>query len=539
VNHLSTLAACVALLSVTSCVVQPDATAEGEVPNMRRLTQDQYRQSVADIFGPDIKVAGRFEPNVRLEGLLAVGSSEVSITPAGFEQYNAMARNIAAQVVDEAHRDSLIPCRPAAVNQADDACAEKFLGQVGRLLWRRPLTDAERVARVAEASAAAKTLGGFYPGLEFALAGMMVAPEFLFRVEAAGKKKGEIDAYSKAARLSFLLWNTTPDDLLLDAASRGELDTPKGRARQVDRLMSSPRLEAGVRAFFADMLAFDHFDELSKDALVYPAYNSRVANDAREQTLRTIADHLIARNGDYRDLFTTRHTFVTRALGAVYRIPVKSPTGWEPFEFSPDDPRAGFLTHFSFVAVHSHPGRSSPTLRGKAVRELLLCQKVPDPPGNVDFKIVQDADNPIFKTARERLTAHGTEPMCAGCHRITDPIGLALENFDGLGQYRKDENGAPIDASGNVGGVAFTDAAGLGKVLRDDPAVVSCLVNNVYKYAMGRKAAPGESAWVAGLHKDFAAQGYRLPHLLRRIALDDAFYKMPAPKVGTSKENKS
>ncbi len=187
------------------------------------------------------------------------------------------------------------------------------------------------------------------------------------------------------------------------------------------------------------------------------------------------------------------------------------------------------MTQFSFAAVHSHPGRSSPTLRGKAVRELLLCQKVPDPPGNVDFKIVQEADNPQYKTARERLTAHRTEAMCAGCHKITDPIGLALEKFDGLAQYRTTENGAPIDTSGDVGGVPFTDAASLGKVLRNDPAVVSCLVNNVTKYALGRKAAPGEQDWVGGLHKTFAADGYRLDALLRRIVLDQNFYKMSPP----------
>jgi hypothetical protein len=528
VRYKSSLAALAAFLTLTSCVHQDEQANDGGAPTMRRLTQDQYRHSIADVFGPDIKVAGRFEPDLRSEGLLAVGSAQVSITPAGFEQYNTMARTIAAQVVDKDHRATLIPCTPKDVKAADDACATQFLRQAGRLLWRRGLSDAELRGHVQEANGAAKTLGGFYPGLEFALAGLLVAPEFVFRIENAGKS-GNLDAYSKASRLSFLLWNSTPDDLLLDAAARGELDSAKGLAKQVDRLMASKRLEAGVRAFFTDMFAFDHFDDLSKDAVIYPAYSSRVAAEAREQTLRTITDHLIARKGDYRDLFTTRRTFMTRTLGAIYHVPVAAPNGWEAYEFPASDPRAGLLTQFSFAAVHSHPGRSSPTLRGKAVRELLLCQKVPDPPGNVDFKIVQEADNPQYKTARERLTAHRTEAMCAGCHKITDPIGLALEKFDGLAQYRDTENGAPIDTSGDLAGVAFTDAVSLGKVLRNDPAVVSCLVNSVTKYALGRKPAPGEQDWVRGLHKDFAADGYRLDTLLRRIALDQNFYKMSAP----------
>jgi hypothetical protein len=522
------LAAATAFLALTSCVHEEKQTAANSAPVMRRLTQDQYRASIADVFGPDVKVAGRFEPDLRIEGLLAVGTSQVSVTPAGFEQYNTMARTIAAQVTDPAHRALLIPCTPKDAKAPDDDCAGQFLAQAGRLLWRRPLSTAERDAHVQEANAAAKKLGGFYPGLEFALAGLLVAPEFIFRVETAGKGD-QVDAYSKASRLSFLLWNTTPDDLLLDAAARGELNTAKGLARQVDRLMASPRLEAGVRAFFTDMLGFDRFDDLSKDTVIYPAFSSRVALDAKEQTLRTIADHVLTQKGDYRDLFTTRRTFVSRTLGAVYRIPVRSSAGWEPYEFPEGDPRAGLLTQFSFAAVYSHPGRSSPTLRGKAVRELLLCQKVPDPPGNVDFKIVQEADNPQYKTARERLTAHRTEAMCAGCHKITDPIGLALEHFDGLAQYRDTENGAPIDASGEIGGVAFTDAASLGKVLRDDPAAVSCLVGNLTKYALGRKPAAHEKEWVDGLQKDFTADGYRVDTLLRRIALDQAFYRMSAP----------
>src|SRR5262249_54965459 len=155
-------------------------------------------------------------------------------------------------------------CVPAAPKAADDACAAQVLSRAGRLLWRRPLSQAELQAHVAEAAAASKTLGGFYPGLEFALAGLMGGPEFLFRVENSANGT-RLDAYSKASRLSFLLWNTAPDDILLTAAEKGELITKKGLEKQVDRLMASPRLEAGVRAFFADMLGFDLFDDLSKD----------------------------------------------------------------------------------------------------------------------------------------------------------------------------------------------------------------------------------------------------------------------------------
>jgi hypothetical protein len=285
------------------------------------------------------------------------------------------------------------------------------------------------------------------------------------------------------------------------------------------------------------MLAFDSFDALAKDSVIYPKFSLKVANDAREQTLRTVTDFLVAGRGDYRDLFTTRKTFLTRNLGMLYKLPVETRNGWEAHVFPDSDARAGLLTEIGFLALHAHPGRSSATLRGKAIRELLLCEPVPMPPANVNFGIVQDTGNPKYKTARDRLTAHRTDAVCAGCHKIMDPIGLALENFDGAGQYRTTENGAPIDASGELDGIAFKDAAGLGQAMHDNPATVACLVGDVYRYATGRAVQTGEADYVAWLKTGFAADGYRVPDLLRRVALSDAFYRISTgAKADTVKE---
>ena len=522
------------ILLLAACGGSEPQSAGGPAA-MRRLTEDQYRQSIADIFGADIKVAGRFEPEIR-DGLLAVGTSQVTVSRAGFEQYYTMARNVAAQAVDEKHRDQIVGCKPADVKAADDACAGEFLARIGRSVLRRPLTQEEVAARVAVAANATRTRGDFYAGLEFALSGLLAAPEFLFRLDgtrsdAAGKLV--LDPYAKAARLSFLLWNSTPDGELLAAAEKGELDDPKGLAKQVERLLASARVEAGVRAFFADFLGFDTFATLEKDPIIYPAFMPRVARDAREQTLRTVVDHLLVRRADYRDLFTTRRTFMTRSLGAVYRMPVESRDGWDEVEFGPKDPRVGIQSQLSFTALHAHPGRSSPTLRGKAIRELLLCQTVPAPPNNVNFAIVQDTSNQEHRTARDRLTAHSTDPTCAGCHKIIDPIGLTLESFDGAGQMRADENGAPIDLSGEMDGRNFDGARGLGQALHDSEAAQHCLVDSLYKYAVGRTVAAEEKPWIEWLNSRFAADGYRLPDLLRRIALSPAFYAVsePLPKT--------
>jgi hypothetical protein len=516
---------------------------------VRRLTAAQYQSTIADVFGPDIKIGGRFEPDRRDEGLLAVGTSRVSIAVSGLTQYDAMARMIADQVVDKEHRATLALCKPQRDDAADDVCARQFLARAGRLLFRHPLSETELAAYVTAANKAAGRVNDFYTGLGLSLAGMLESPDFLFRKERAEpdpdhKGQYRLDAYSKAARVSFFLWDTGPDDALLAAAESGEIHTARGLKKQVDRMLASQRVEEGVRAFFVDMLQFDRFGSFQKDPAIFPNFTPSATAEAQEQTLRTIVDHLVTRNADYRDLFTTRRTFLTPLLGSVYNVPVLkvtangAPNQWLPHEYPADDPRAiGILAHASFTALHSHPGRSSPTLRGKAVRELLLCQKVPDPPGNVNFTVVQETSNPIYKTARERLKAHATDAMCAGCHKITDPVGLALEQFDSGAMYRVTENGAPIDVSGEINGKKYADAFGLARALHDDPAVVSCVVNKSYAYATGRTAGDGEKAWVEYQKEAFAKDNYRFPGLMRRIALSDAFYRAQPAKPDVKEAN--
>jgi hypothetical protein len=158
-------------------------------------------------------------------------------------------------------------------------------------------------------------------------------------------------------------------------------------------------------------------------------------------------------------------------------------------------------------------------------------QKVPDPPGNVNFNIVQDTKNPSYKTVRQRLGAHATEAMCTGCHKLVDPIGLALENFDTVGTFRAAENGVAIDASGELDGLKFADAAGLGKAVHDNPAAASCLVNRMYAYGVGRVPTKGEANWLrTAIEPRFAADGYKVMSLLRQIALSDAFYTVVSPQ---------
>ena len=529
-------------------VTQPPTEPPGPVPDppvvqagplaMRRLTERQYRATVADVFGDDVTVAGRFEPDARASNLLAVGASSVSVTPSGFEQYDAIARGVAARALDPAHRAALVPCAPSGVT--DDACAAAFVRTVGRRLLRRPLADDELAPWLAVARDAGAELGDFHAGLEVTLAAMMLSPEYLFRVEEAEYDPAtggqRVTSVAMASRLSYFLWNTTPDEELLAAGERGDLVTDAGLAAQVDRLLASPRLEESVRTFFADMYGFDAIEQglVRKDPALFPAFSQELIHDAGEQTLRVVTEHLLAEDGDYRELFTTRHSFMTRTLGLVYRVPVLDPDGWEPFEFPDESQRAGVLTHVSLLSLHSHPGRSSPTLRGKFVREVILCQDVPPPPGNIDFSMFADDAAQNRSTARGRLEAHVASPACAGCHTLMDPLGLALEKMDGIGIERTTENGQPIDPSGEVDGEPFDDAPGLGERLAEHPRLAPCLVESLFRYALGRDPARGERELLEWLQERFAESGYAIRPLLRHLVLSDAFRTTSGPREASS-----
>jgi hypothetical protein len=518
---LGTLILLLALLSgCGQSLREPDPV--GGPPLIRRLTESQYRATIADLFGPDVPIAARFERGLREEGLIAIGTSEAGVSPYGIEQYDAAAHSIAAAVMSRAQQDATIPCRPQTNTTFDRACAKRFVEQYGLLLFRRPLTKEEVTRFVEAAHKAQEQLTDFYSGLQFALAGMMISPEFLLRIDSTYEQT--LDGWSKATRLSYFLTNSTPDQELLRAAAAGELDTTRGLRRQVDRLIGSPHFERAVRAFFEDMLQFDKFDDLAKDALVYPAFNSNAAADAKEQTLRTIIDLLIQKHGDYRDLFTTRHTYLTRPLGVIYRLPVPTRNGWEETDFPQSSHRVGIESQIAFLALYSHPGRSSPTLRGKAIREVFLCQEVPDPPPKVTFAGIQDTANGRTPTARDRLLVHRNEAACAGCHKIMDPLGLTLEDFDGVGTYRTRENGALIDVSGSLDGAEFHTPEGLGQALHDHPETPRCLVEKMYRFAVGRDTSMEERPYMDYLTRSFASSGYRVPDLMRTIALSRNFF---------------
>jgi hypothetical protein len=546
VRHAAYLAVAVGLAggAISVRALAADTNVVADKPTSMRISSSQYRRTISDIFGPSIVITARFESETRENGLLAIGALNNSVSEDGFERYHEIAKDVATQVTNKAHRNVLIPCAPKSATASDDACARKFLSTAGRLLYRRPLQKAEVQAVVRVSKNAADQKKDFYAGISAGLVDLLISPDFLFRYrtlepDPAHPGRSRLDGYSKAAILSAFLWNSNPDDLLLKAAEDGSLHTEKGLARQVDRMIGSPEIASGVRAFFSDMLGLDRFDVLSKDAKFFPRFTPAAKRDAPEQTLRTIVDHVVHRQGDYRDIFTTRRTFMTRALAAMYGVPLVEttdnarPMRWLPYTYPDGDPRAGILSQASFVALYSGAGRTSPTDRGKNFRMNFLCQAVPPPPPDIDFTLIQDITNPKFKTVRDRLEAHRSNPTCAACHRLTDPMGLAFENFDASGGFRTTENGARIDTSGEWNGVKFSGPVELTKALHADPAITSCAARKVFAFASGAMPPVNTPQW-KDVQSKFASSNYNFLRLMREVAVSDLLYAVPETRVSAA-----
>jgi hypothetical protein len=498
---------------------------------LRRLTVEQYENAIRDVLGDEIVVPTSLEPDSAVEGLVALGAGLTTISSRGVEQYETAAYSIADQAMSTPEvRARILPCTPSGAGDAE--CARAFVERFGRRMFRRALEAAEVDALVGVATQAATTLGTFDLGIEYAMAAILQSPSFLFRTElgepdpdAAGWLR--YDGYELATRLAFFFWNTVPDEALLDAAESGELEADEGLAAQVERLLADDRLHAGVRAFFTDMLRLKALDDLTKDPTVFVLMSPEVGPSAREETLLGVEHLVFDLEGDYRDLLTTRTAFLNRRLAAIYDVPAPAREGFGEAELPEDGLRMGLLGQVSFLAANAHAESTSATLRGKFIREVLLCASIPPPPAMQNVALPEPSPDAL--TLRDRSLQHVQNGTCRGCHQLMDPMGLSLENFDGLGRYRETDHGAVIDASGELNGIPFENAEGVGYILHDHPDVPRCLVRTMYRYATGRLEASGETEALRQLTDTFESDGYRVKDLMREIALHRSFRLATAP----------
>ena len=295
-------------------------------------------------------------------------------------------------------------------------------------------------------------------------------------------------------------------------------------------MLADPKLERAVRAFFTEWLHLNELDGLNKDPTIFKHFSADLGKMAREESLRLASWVVLDQDADIGLLLTARKTWVTRRLAALYNIQVPPKDGFMEVEIPDSSQRQGFLGQVSFLGLNSHPVSSSATLRGIFVREALMCDFVPAPPAGVNTSLPEP--DPTAKTLRERLEVHMSAPACKGCHAFIDPVGFGMENFDGIGRWRETDNGAAIDASGDLDGDKFDDFRTLTTRIANSDKFSRCVPEKLITYALGHHYSAGESGAVKRLTDGFIDKGRRVKTLMRDIALSDLFRRVGAVAKG-------
>jgi hypothetical protein len=427
-------------------------------------------------------------------------------------------------VSDTPSRRRVFTCTPARP-QDEQACAEKIISTFARRAYRRPV-DAVDLAGLMKFYDAGRREGTFDRGVEMALRAVLVSPKFIFRIERdpANATPGapyRISDLELASRLSFFLWSSIPDDQLLEVASRGRLRRGDELERQVRRMLADPRATELVSNFAGQWLHIRNLKSATPDKNDFPDFDDNL-RQAFEHELNLFVGSIIAEDRSVLDLMTADYTFVNERLAKHYRIPNVYGPHFRRVTVT-DEARKGLLGKGGILLVTSHADRTSPVVRGKWILENLIGTPPPPAPANVPPFPEETPGAP--KSVRARMEQHRASPACASCHRIMDPIGLALENFDAVGVWRTREAGAPIDASGELAdGSRINGAVELRQSLLKRPDVlVGTMAEKLLTYAVGRGVEADDMPAVRKIVHDAAADGYRFSSLVRGIVTSVPF----------------
>jgi len=424
-------------------------------------------------------------------------------------------------------RDRIFVCRPTSKGE-ERPCAERIVSALATKAYRRELErrDVEALLDFYDQGA---DEGGFEIGVRTALEAMLVSPHFLFRIETEprGAEAGDVfpvDAVDLASRLSFFLWGTGPDDRLLEAARNGTLSTTGGLEGEARRMLSDPR-SASLSTRFAHLwLRLQDLEKVQPDAFWFPNYSRQLADDMRRET-ELFFDNLVREDRSVLELLSADYTFVNERLARHYGIDGVVGDDFVRVSY-PSSERRGILGHGSVLVQTSLGNRTSPVLRGKWVMEVLLgVPPPPPPPGVPDLEETSGTEGAKILTTRERMEAHRSNPTCASCHSLIDPIGLALDNFDVTGRWRIRENGMPLDTRGTFyDGTEIANASELVDVLLRRPIpLVRHFTESLLTYALGRRVEIEDQPTVRAIAGGAAQDDYRLSSFVLGVVRSDAF----------------
>lgn len=497
---------------------------------VRRLTHVEYDNTVADLLGDGSAPAKNFAPDVAQDGFTN-NAIALSVSPALTEQYMAAAEALSKSAT--ANLAGLLGCDASGANE--QACVQQFIRDFGKRAWRRPLRDDEQ-ARLLAVFTAARVDNPVDVAVQMVVQVLLQAPQFIYLLEpsaAAAGSAAPLDSWQLASRLSYFLIGSMPDAELFAEAEKGALGTAEQVAAQARRLLQQPRARERIGLFFEEWMQLRNVDRLQKDPTLFPNYSLELGPLLQEQVRRFATHVILDQNGSAADLLTAPFMFMAPELAPLYGV-APGAAGFTRVDTDPAR-RAGILTHAGILASLAKANQNDPVHRGKFVRERLLCQTVPPPPVNANItppEVRADA------TTRDRFAQHRADPACAGCHALMDPIGLGFEHYDAVGQWRDDENGLPIDATGDVtsSDVAgpFNGAAELTARLAQSQEVKDCIVETWFRFAHGRSVSDADTGNLALLSQAFAGNAYNLQELMVAVTQTNAFRYLLVPDKNVS-----
>ncbi|WP_438016266.1 DUF1592 domain-containing protein [Sorangium sp. So ce315] len=506
----------------------PGVSAPGPMPRLTRLTHAQYDNTIRDLFGKDMRASASFLADPAFEGFNN-NARALTVSDRLARDYRRAAEAIAEDaVVDQAVLDSILPCAPEGDGVA---CARRFIQQLGKRVYRRPLTAEQEeayVAAFARGNGLFESGTAFEQGVRHVIEVMLQSPHFLYRVELSDELDGEriipLDGYEVATRLSYLLWNSLPDDALLEAAEGGALGAPAGIEAEARRMLADPRAASVLTDFHDQWLQVSRYDDLMKDPALYPDFDAGVSSAMKAETRRFIEHVVLEMEADYEALMTSSIGFVNDRLAPIYGLEGSFTS--ELVE-TPLDPgvRAGLLTQAGFLSSHAFFNKTSPIHRGVFIQRQILCADLPDPPANIDTELPPLAGK--IRTTRDQVEAHTSPEACDFCHSKINPPGFAFEHFDAVGRYRADEGGEPIDASGTIKvgttELRFDGAIDLVTQLAQSPVAERCYLTSWYRYGNARQLSSEDACTIEELDAKLVQSGYNIKELLVALTQTKTF----------------
>jgi Protein of unknown function (DUF1592)/Protein of unknown function (DUF1588)/Protein of unknown function (DUF1585)/Protein of unknown function (DUF1595)/Protein of unknown function (DUF1587)/Planctomycete cytochrome C len=426
---------------------------------------------------------------------------------------------------DTPSRRRIFVCSPTG-RADEEACARKIIAALQRRAYRRPV-EVATLEKTMKFYRQGRAGGDFDTGIEMALSAILVNPQFLFRVEhePPALTPGAVYPVSDldlASRLSFFLWSSIPDDELLDVAAQGELHRPKAFEMQVRRLLADQRAATLATNFAVQWLHLRNLESIVPDLRLFPDFDDNLRKAFRRET-ELLFESVVREDRSVLDLLNADYTFVNERLAHHYGIPHVYGERFRRVALGCDRQRGGLLRQGSILTVTSYATRTSPVVRGKWVLENFLGSPPPPPPANVPAltENTVSASLPI----RERLAEHRTNAACASCHRMIDPVGFSLEQFDAVGRWRDLEEGKPVDSAGGLpDGSEFTGVAGLEHALRSRPELfVRTLTEKLFTFALGRAPEESDAPAIRKIVREARAQDYRFSSLILALTTSTPF----------------